>query len=171
MTSSHFFINITNGTTTLSDIILLISISIISLSFFIPSNAAAPTTTNATETDLLALLSFKSLIESDPSGALSSWNASLNHCRWPGVVCGRRHPDKVTGLVLDSFQLAGQISPSLGNLTFLQRLSLSNNHLSGNIPEELGQLSRLRHLNLSFNSLQGSIPSILGNNCSNLKIL
>ncbi|XP_078169208.1 uncharacterized protein LOC144563599 [Carex rostrata] len=129
MTSSHFFINITNGTTTLSDIILLISISIISLSFFIPSNAAAPTTTNATETDLLALLSFKSLIGNDPSSALSSWNASLHHCRWPGVVCGRRHPDRVTGLVLDSFQLAGQISPALGNLTFLQRLSLSDNHI------------------------------------------
>ncbi|XP_078168077.1 putative LRR receptor-like serine/threonine-protein kinase At3g47570 [Carex rostrata] len=162
MTSSHFFINITNGTTTLSDIILLISISIISLSFFIPSNAAAPTTTNATETDLLALLSFKSLIGNDPSSALSSWNASLHHCRWPGVVCGRRHPDRVTGLVLDSFQLAGQISPALGNLTFLQRLSLSDNHLSGSIPDELGQLSRLQYLSLGYNSLHGNIPSALG---------
>ncbi|XP_078168935.1 uncharacterized protein LOC144563343 [Carex rostrata] len=145
------------GTTTLSAILL------ISLCFFLPSNA--------TETDLLPLLSFKSLIGNDPSGALSSWNASLHHCQWPGVTCGRRHPDRVTGLVLDSFQLAGQISPSLGNLTFLQNLSLSNNHLSGNIPEELGQLSRLRYLNLSINFLHGNIPSALGNNCSNLQFL
>ncbi|KAF3336316.1 putative LRR receptor-like serine/threonine-protein kinase [Carex littledalei] len=168
-TRCHLFL-IPTAATTLSNVLLLItSISLISFCFFIPSNAAA--TTNATETDLLALLSFKSLILSDPTGALSSWNTSLHHCRWPGVSCGRRHPDRVTGLALDSFQLDGQISPSLGNLTFLQNLSLSDNRLSGNIPEELGRLSRLQYLHLGYNSLHGSIPSALGNNCSNLQFL
>ncbi|XP_078168080.1 uncharacterized protein LOC144562713 [Carex rostrata] len=159
ISSSYNLFHSTTGTSTTT----LSAILLISLCFFVPSNA--------TETDLLALLSFKSLIGNDPSGALSSWNASLHHCRWPGVICGRRHPDRVTGLALDSFQLAGQISPSLGNLTFLQNLSLSSNHLSGNIPEELGQLSRLRYLNLSTNYIHGSIPSALGNNCSNLEYL
>ncbi|KAJ3704342.1 hypothetical protein LUZ61_008047 [Rhynchospora tenuis] len=153
---------------TLCNLFLVLSFSI----FFClshPSNIFTAAT-NETETDLLALLSFKSLIWGDPSGALSSWNSSRPHCRWQGVSCGRRHPDRVTALTLDSFQLAGQISPSLANLTFLQNLNLSNNRLSGSIPEELGRLSRLQYLDLGFNSFQGNIPSAVSN-CTNLEYL
>jgi receptor kinase-like protein len=154
-------LSLVTAATVISHFLLFISL---------PSGLAAAAATDATETDRLALLSFKSLIWGDPSGVLSSWNASLHHCRWQGVSCGPRD-DRVTALALDSFQLAGQISPSLGNLTFLQNLSLSDNRLSGPIPEELGQLSRLSNLYLSYNSLNGSIPSSLGNNCSNLVFL
>ncbi|KAJ4782812.1 Protein kinase family protein [Rhynchospora pubera] len=129
-----------------------------------------PVKSSNNETDLYALLSFKSSIHGDPKGELFSWNHSLHHCLWKGVVCGRRHPDRVTALDLDSLQLSGYISPSLTNLTFLQRLSLSNNYLTGSIPEELGRLSRLKFLNLSVNSLNGEIPSTIGN-CSNLEVL
>ncbi|XP_020089174.1 probable LRR receptor-like serine/threonine-protein kinase At3g47570 isoform X2 [Ananas comosus] len=121
--------------------------------------------------DRAALLSFKSLVDDDPFGALSSWNnGSLHHCRWRGVSCGRRHPDRVTALNLKSLRLAGFVSPAIANLTFLQRIDLSDNKLGGRIPEEFGSLHRLRYLNLSVNSLRGTIPSSLSN-CSNLQLL
>ncbi|XP_078150819.1 uncharacterized protein LOC144546169 [Carex rostrata] len=120
--------------------------------------------------DLSSLLSFKSQIHDDPLGVFSSWNESLNYCQWQGILCGRHHPDRVTALVLDSKQLSGYISPSLANLTFLQRLSLSDNQLGGSIPIDIGYLGRLRFVNLSVNFLDGSITSTLSN-CSNLEVL
>ncbi|XP_078148688.1 receptor kinase-like protein Xa21 [Carex rostrata] len=129
-----------------------------------------PAKTGDNETDRYALLSFKSSIYTDPTGALSSWNHSLHYCQWKGVICGRQHPNRVTALVLDSLQLAGYLSPSLTNLTFLQRLVLSNNQLTGSIPEELGHLSRLKILNLTHNSFNGNVPSTICN-CSKLEVL
>ncbi|XP_078174841.1 uncharacterized protein LOC144568378 [Carex rostrata] len=122
------------------------------------------------KTDLSALLSFKSQIYDDPFGVFSSWNESMHHCQWQGILCGRHHPDRVTALVLDSKKLSGYISPSLANLTFLQRMSLSDNHLTGSIPVEIGYLGRLRFLNLSVNFLDGTIPSTVCN-CSNLEFI
>ncbi|XP_020088162.1 probable LRR receptor-like serine/threonine-protein kinase At3g47570 [Ananas comosus] len=134
--------------------------------------AAAAAGIKEAASDRAALLSLKSLVEDDPFGALSSWNnGSLHYCRWRGVSCGRRHPNRVTALDLTSLRLAGLISPSVANLTFIQRIDLSDNMLDGSIPEELGSLRRrLRYLNLSVNSLRGTIPSSLGN-CSNLQLL
>ncbi|XP_073103202.1 uncharacterized protein [Elaeis guineensis] len=114
--------------------------------------------------DHLALISFKSDIYDDPSRALSSWdNKSLHFCQWKGVTCGSRHPERVIALDLPSFGLAGTISSSIANLTFLRRLSLQENQLHGSIPQDLGHLRRLVRLNLSLNSLEGQIPSSLGN--------
>ncbi|KAJ1691756.1 hypothetical protein LUZ63_015911 [Rhynchospora breviuscula] len=134
------------------------------------SSFVLPVKSSDNATDMYALLSFKSSIYGDPTGILFSWNHSLHHCQWKGVECGHRHPDRVTALNLDSLQLSGQISPFMTNLTFLQRLSLSNNSLTGSIPEELGLLGRLKFLNLSENSLSGNIPSSIGN-CSKLEVL
>ncbi|KAJ4769453.1 Leucine-rich receptor-like protein kinase family protein [Rhynchospora pubera] len=134
------------------------------------SSFVLPVKSSDNVTDMYALLSFKSSIYGDPTGILFSWNHSLHHCQWTGVECGHRHPDRVTALNLDSLQLSGHISPFMTNLTFLQRLSLSNNSLTGSIPEELGRLSRLKFLNLSVNSLNGIIPSTIGN-CSKLEVL
>ncbi|XP_078165258.1 receptor kinase-like protein Xa21 [Carex rostrata] len=138
---------------------------LLSLSSF---SFAATVTTN--KTDISALLSFKSQIHDDPFGVFSSWNESLHHCQWQGILCGRHHPDRVTALVLDSKQLSGYISPSLSNLTFLQRMNLSNNQLRGSIPVEIGYLSRLRFVDFSSNYLNGTIPSTLSN-CSNLEVI
>ncbi|KAG1362579.1 putative LRR receptor-like serine/threonine-protein kinase [Cocos nucifera] len=118
--------------------------------------------------DHLALISFKSDIYDDPYGVLSSWdNKSLHFCRWQGVICGSRHPERVIALDLPSLRLAGTISPSIANLSFLRRLILQDNRLHGSIPQDLGYLHRLQHLNLSVNSLEGQIPSSLGN-CEHL---
>ncbi|XVF24072.1 hypothetical protein REPUB_Repub13aG0095700 [Reevesia pubescens] len=118
------------------------------------------------ETDRLALLSLKHQLVGGYSGALSSWNASHHFCEWQGVTCGRRH-QRVTDLELTGFKLVGSLSPSIGNLTFLRRLNLSDNRLQGNIPTEVDYLRRLRVLELSHNFLHGKIPIELAN-CSNL---
>ncbi|XVE69401.1 hypothetical protein DITRI_Ditri09bG0149500 [Diplodiscus trichospermus] len=78
------------------------------------------------ETDQLALLAFKKEITEDPFEALSSWNTSLNFCKWQGVTCSRRR-QRVTALDLQSKKLKGKLSPSMANLTFLQILNLGDN--------------------------------------------
>ncbi|KAK9691134.1 hypothetical protein RND81_09G178000 [Saponaria officinalis] len=121
------------------------------------------------ETDRQALLDFKKQINEDPLGVLSAWNESVPVCSWQGVSCGRKHP-RVTSLNLDSCKLAGTISPSIGNLTFLSLLNLNNNSFVGNFPAEITRLFRLEFLWLSYNSLEGELPSNI-TLLSNLNVL
>ncbi|KAJ1269818.1 hypothetical protein BS78_06G007100 [Paspalum vaginatum] len=119
--------------------------------------------------DGAALLAFKEAL-SDDSGSLSSWNGS-NFCRWAGVACSRRHPDRVVSVSLPNRNLGGSISPVIGNLTFLRTLDLSHNMLGGEIPHTVSQLRRLHSLELANNYLlAGEIPVGLSN-CSNLVYL
>ena len=55
-------------------------------------------TTLSNETDKLALLEFKSHIDS-PLNVLASWNDSFHFCHWVGVTCGNKH-QRVIGLDL-----------------------------------------------------------------------
>ncbi|KAM3280428.1 hypothetical protein ACQJBY_047302 [Aegilops geniculata] len=116
--------------------------------------------------DLPVLLDFKKGIASHPQGALSSWNTTTHFCRWNGVNCTTTPPFRVQQLVLPGLDLSGQITSSLGNLTFLEVLDLSANNFVGPLPI-LGHLQRLHTLYLNNNSLNGIIHSSL-TNCSNL---
>ncbi|XP_027329342.1 receptor-like protein Cf-9 homolog isoform X2 [Abrus precatorius] len=61
-----------------------------------------------------------------------------------------------------SFNLmAGGISSSICNVSFLQILNLSYNKLIGTIPQCLGNLSSLQVLDLHNNKLHGTLPSTL----------
>ncbi|CAD6254462.1 unnamed protein product [Miscanthus lutarioriparius] len=95
-----------------------------------------------------------------------SWNGSTHLCSWEGVLCSVKNPSRVTSLNLTNRGLVGQISPSLGNLTFLKVLVLSANSFSGEIPISLGHLNRLQILSMENNMLQGRIPALA--NCSKL---
>ncbi|KAE8719386.1 putative LRR receptor-like serine/threonine-protein kinase [Hibiscus syriacus] len=64
-------------------------------------------------------------------------------------------------LDLRSCNVSGVIPLSIGNLTNLTSLYLSDNRLTGRIPSTLGGLLSLLILDLSKNSLTGSIPSSL----------
>jgi Leucine-rich repeat (LRR) protein len=125
-------------------------------------------TTPGNQTDRLSLLEFKNSITLDPQQALASWNDSTHFCNWEGVTC-RTTNNRVTNLDLGNRGLVGQISPSLGNLTFLKHLSLATNRFSGQIPSSLGHLHRLQTLYLSKNTLYGVIPTF--QNCTNLEKL
>ncbi|KAK9725077.1 hypothetical protein RND81_05G120900 [Saponaria officinalis] len=121
------------------------------------------------ETDHSALLAIKSQLVDHPGGILSSWNYSLHHCNWTGVICGHKHR-RVIGLELYSSGLSGTISPFIGNLSFLQKINLENNSFNGPIPREIGRLFRLKVLELSNNTLVGGIPANISG-CINLQVL
>ncbi|CAD6254488.1 unnamed protein product [Miscanthus lutarioriparius] len=131
--------------------------------------AVTCSSTSVNETDRLSLLDFKKAIILDPQQALISWNESTHHCRWKGVMCTAKTPFRVISLHLANLGLLGQISPSLGNLTYLSNLTLLDNRFTGNIPPSLGHLPHLQTLYLSNNTLQGIIPDFV--NCSSLKVL
>lgn len=103
-------------------------------------------------TDMLSLLDFKEAVTNDPKGSLSSWNRTTPLCRWKGVKCSPTRPGRVVALDLSGQSLAGVITSSLGNLTFLEKLDLSTNQFSGLLPP-LNHLHMLQVLNLSTNSL------------------
>ncbi|KAJ6823580.1 pentatricopeptide repeat-containing protein [Iris pallida] len=138
-----------------------ILILLLLLVFFINSPAAILPPKHNNATDRSSLLVFKSMISPDPHGVLATWNDTLPFCRWAGVVCGHRHPERVVSLNLKSLDLVGTIPPHLANLTFLRTIDLSSNHFHGPIPQELSRLSRLQYIELSHNSLSGIIPSEL----------
>ncbi|KAL1189113.1 LRR receptor-like serine/threonine-protein kinase EFR [Cardamine amara subsp. amara] len=121
------------------------------------------------ETDMEALLEFKSQVSENKRDVLASWNHSSPVCNWIGVTCGRRR-ERVISLDLGGFNLAGAISPSIGNLSFLRLLNLAENSFESTIPQELGKLFRLQYLNMSYNLLEGRIPPSLSN-CSRLSTI
>ncbi|XP_023742606.1 probably inactive leucine-rich repeat receptor-like protein kinase IMK2 [Lactuca sativa] len=64
-------------------------------------------------------------------------------------------------LILDNNRLNGPIPDTIGNLSFLTKLSLSHNNFNGEIPKSVDNLKKLDSLNLSYNSLSGAVPSSL----------
>ncbi|XP_042450041.1 protein MALE DISCOVERER 2-like [Zingiber officinale] len=108
----------------------------------------------------LALLEFRSRVESDPFGALENWRPSDSiPCKWTGVGCV---DDKVVALDLKGFSLQGTLAPEIGKLRHLKALVLYQNKFSGVIPKEIGRLSMLEVLDLSNNMLNGTIPREIG---------
>lgn len=126
-------------------------------------------TVHANITDILSLLHFKK-VTNDPTQALKSWNRSTHYCNWNGVMCDPSYPGRVVGLLLGGQRLSGQITLSLGNITFLQYLNLSHNGFSGQLPS-LNQFHELVLLDLHSNSLRGMIIPDSLVNCSNLRVL
>ncbi|CAL5023167.1 unnamed protein product [Urochloa decumbens] len=134
------------------------------------ASVSIPATSTSNTTDHLALISFKSLVTSDPKQALVSWgNQSIPICQWRGVTCGRRglRRGRVVALNLAELGLIGRMSPALGNLTYMRWLSLESNHFDGILPPELGNLQELTDLNLGNNTIGGEIPLALSS-CTSL---
>ena len=98
----------------------------------------------------------------------TNWLSDKPFGEWHGVTTD--NSGNVTGLVLNSNQLSGQLPSELGSLSSLTGLWLGDNQLTGDIPQELGSLSNLTGLSLGNNQLSGEIPAELGN-LPNLDIL
>ncbi|KAK9196078.1 hypothetical protein WN943_004206 [Citrus x changshan-huyou] len=121
------------------------------------------------ETDKQALIAFKSKVDDDPFGALSTWNDSVNFCQWLGVTCSLKHQrviyiiesqwpksDRTLDLVLNKLegnQFFGNIPHSISNASKLEWLDFANNSLTASIPEDLGRLRNLTRLNFARNDL------------------
>ncbi|KAL3755377.1 hypothetical protein ACJRO7_002428 [Eucalyptus globulus] len=116
---------------------------------------------------------------------LASWDPDADCCYWYCLKCHYK-THRVISLFFHSYDLPGQIPSAIGDLTYLQSLTLhklsnftgpipesftklkylnflrlSWLNLTGPIPSFLGQLKNLTYLNLSFNKLTGSIPDSL----------
>nr|XP_023902042.1 leucine-rich repeat receptor-like serine/threonine/tyrosine-protein kinase SOBIR1 isoform X1 [Quercus suber]XP_023902043.1 leucine-rich repeat receptor-like serine/threonine/tyrosine-protein kinase SOBIR1 isoform X2 [Quercus suber] len=92
---------------------------------------------------------------------------STKPCNSPGVICERRLSDnhtyelRVTRLVFKSQKLAGFLSPSIGRLSELKELSLSENQLVDQVPSQIVDCRKLEILSLQNNKFSGDIPSEL----------
>ncbi|CAN1354560.1 Protein MALE DISCOVERER 1 [Linum perenne] len=105
----------------------------------------------------MALLRFREKVESDPFGALSTWNDPHYYCSWFGVHCSASA--HVVSIHLQDLCLSGTLAPEIHKLTHLKSLILRNNSFSGNIPREIAELNELEVLDLGFNNFSGPFPS------------
>uniref|UniRef100_A0A7N0ZYW6 non-specific serine/threonine protein kinase n=1 Tax=Kalanchoe fedtschenkoi TaxID=63787 RepID=A0A7N0ZYW6_KALFE len=111
--------------------------------------------------EVQALMAIKGALV-DPRRVLANWDdAAVDPCSWTMVTCSS--DNLVIGFGSPSQNLSGTLSPSIGNLTYLQTVLLQNNNISGPIPPQVGRLSKLLTLDLSNNSFTGELPSSLSN--------
>ena len=58
--------------------------------------------------------------------------------------------------------MSGTLPSSLGQLTLMEKIYLTNNFISGTIPPSLGNMLRLDELDFGENQLSGTVPKSLG---------
>ena len=122
-------------------------------------------------TDMLALRAIKGSMSDLPGGSFfSTWTFGLriNPCdSFAGLQCTRVGAfNRITELSLGPPSagtpgLAGTLPDALGDLAFLQTLTISAGALRGSLPPSLGNLQMLTTLSCSANFLSGPIPPSL----------
>ncbi|XP_051119564.1 receptor-like protein kinase HSL1 [Andrographis paniculata] len=119
------------------------------------------------------------------SPAVHSWTASSSPCSWPEIRCSG--DGSVTGILLNNYNLSGNLTdaisvlvnltvldlgfnfftgnfpPGILNCSRLRFLDLSQNYFVGDVPASIDRLKSLQHLDLSGNNFTGDIPSTIGN--------
>ena len=156
-----------------------VTVTVVAVDCSVGTAVASPGSEPGLVSDCETLLS---LCDALSGTATLNWSLDTPIASWDGVTVGGT-PQRVTGLVLDSrgltgelpaglglpigleelrltfnSQLTGQIPVQLADLVNLRKLHLRDNGLTGPIPPELGRLSKLTELWLSWNRLSGEIP-------------
>lgn len=118
--------------------------------------------------DMLALRSIKSSMQDLPGGSFfSTWVFALriNPCQsFSGVQCVKVGSfNRISSLSLGpptagTPGLAGGLPAALGDLSYLQSLTISSGALRGPIPDTIGNLQSLRTFSCSQNYLSGQLP-------------
>ncbi|KAH7569194.1 hypothetical protein JRO89_XS06G0121500 [Xanthoceras sorbifolium] len=104
---------------------------------------------------------FKKMTSPSSSSSQAS-NFSTPVCSWQGVFCDAQK-EHVIGLSASGLGLSGSVpDTTIGKLTKLQSLDLSNNKIT-TLPSDLWSLGSLKTLNLSSNQISGPLPSNIGN--------
>ncbi|KAI4970655.1 hypothetical protein ZWY2020_001569 [Hordeum vulgare] len=112
-----------------------------------------------------SLINFLDGLMPDGNGGLNvSWVKGTDCCKWEGIICSS--DGTVTDVLLASRGLKGGISPSLGNLTGLLHLNLSQNSLESSLPTELVFSRSIIGLDVSFNRLKGHLQEMQSSNPS-----
>ncbi|KAI8557087.1 hypothetical protein RHMOL_Rhmol05G0307400 [Rhododendron molle] len=101
-------------------------------------------------------------LQFDPysSVKLVNWTQSNDCCQWNGVTCD--YFGHVIGLDLSRKSISNGIdhSSALFSLSLLETLNLAYNSLNSTpIPSSIGNLTNLRYLNLSNSGFSGQIPT------------
>ncbi|XP_024363122.1 uncharacterized protein [Physcomitrium patens] len=123
--------------------------------------------------DMLTLRSIKATMNDLPGGSFfSTWVFALriNPCQsFAGLQCVKVGSfNRVSSLSLGPPTaglpgLSGSLPHSLGDLFYLQTLTISSGALRGSIPDSIGNLQNLRTFSLSPNYLSGPIPTSFAN--------
>lgn len=95
-----------------------------------------------------------------PSKLVSSWKGNDPCAGWLGVSCAS---GKVSIINMPNFNLSGNLSPAVANLSSLTQIRLQNNHLSGRVPQSWTSLKSLTMLDLSSNNIAPPLPEFSKN--------
>ncbi|KAE8819682.1 Tyrosine-sulfated glycopeptide receptor 1 [Hordeum vulgare] len=125
----------------------------------------ASPTNSCTEQENNSLINFLDGLMPDDNGGLNvSWMKGTGCYKWEGIICSS--DGTVIDVLLTSEGLKGGISPSLGNLTGLLHLNMSQNSLEGSLPTVLVFSRSIIGLNVSFNHLKGHLQEMQSSNPS-----
>ena len=120
--------------------------------------ATGVSTGSPLETDCNTLLAMRDVLVG--SGTPLNWSPSVDIGQRDGQidVVGNR----IIALEPPSESLAGRIPTTIGDLTGLRVLDLSDNSLTGSLPTQLEKLTSLTQLQLHGDNLSGGIATQLG---------
>ncbi|CAM6081479.1 unnamed protein product [Calypogeia fissa] len=148
--------------------LLCLLVALLSSTSLLHSCGAQPAQNISDDRD--ALLRFKTF--TDAGGMLNvTWQADTNPCTWVGIRCSNGIVGRVTKVLVKAKQLTGVVPEnSLGRLSELRNLDLSNNSFSGPFPSDFSNLN-LVQLWAENSSFSGPFPNITSNSTRLNKLL
>jgi hypothetical protein len=88
------------------------------------------------------------------------WLTQQSICQWDGITCNKQN-QRVKSIFLGGNNLLGTIPDSIGDLEFLERVTLHTNSLYGQLPASLGKLKNLQIFTIESNKFNGTVPESL----------
>lgn len=109
--------------------------------------------------DSLALVDLYNSTDGPQWNNHENWLTPKPVTSWAGVGC---FGDRVTELNFMYFHLSGSLPETIGNLTELKKLVITDGPLGGSFPATFGNLVNLEELFIGGTNLSGAIPQSLG---------